>query len=145
MCHTPYGARNAPLDYDAIEAQSKQYRSQHVDTRFVKIFLDGVPTPARTAAMLDPYLPDEAHGSTFRGGIHVGPEVLKQDVTELDRRGYTVKMHAAGDWSVRAGLDAIEAARSRRTAKGRAPARTSTCRCRRAPATARTWMPGSAS
>lgn len=109
---TPYGARNAPLDYDAIEAQSKQYRSKHVDTRFVKIFLDGVPTPARTAAMLDPYVPDKAHGSTFRGGIHVDPEVLKKDVTELDRRGYTVKMHAAGDWSVRAGLDAIEAART---------------------------------
>lgn len=108
---TPYGARNATLDYDGIEAQSKQYASKHVDTRFVKIFLDGVPTPARTAAMLDPYVADKAHGAQFRGGIHVDPEVLKKDVTELDKRGYTVKMHAAGDWSVRAGLDAIEAAR----------------------------------
>lgn len=108
---TPYGARSTTLDYDGIEAQSKQYASKHVDTRFVKIFLDGVPTPARTAAMLDPYVADKAHGSSFRGGIHVDTEVLKKDVTELDKRGYTVKMHAAGDWSVRAGLDAIEAAR----------------------------------
>src|SRR5690606_32770498 len=36
---------------------------------------------------------------------------LAQDVAELDRRGFTVKMHAAGDRSVRAGLDAIEHAR----------------------------------
>lgn len=108
---TPYGARSAALDYDAIDAQSKQYRTPRVDTRFVKIFLDGVPTPARTAAMLDPYVPDKANGSNFRGGIHVDVEQLKKDVTELDKRGYTVKMHAAGDWSVRAGLDAIEAAR----------------------------------
>lgn len=108
---TPYGARNTPLDYDAIDAEAKRYRSPRVDTRFVKIFLDGVPTPARTAAMLDPYVPDQAHGANFRGGIHVDPEVLKKDVTELDRRGYTVKMHATGDWSVRVALDAVEAAR----------------------------------
>ncbi len=39
------------------------------------------------------------------------PDVLAADVTELDRRGFTVKIHAAGDRSIRAGLDAIEAAR----------------------------------
>lgn len=115
---TTYGARTAPLDYDAIDAQAKQYRTPHVDTRFVKIFLDGVPTPARTAAMLDPYVPDQAHGSSFRGGIHVDVEQLKKDVAELDKRGYTVKMHAAGDRSVRVGLDAIEAARKANGSSG---------------------------
>ncbi len=108
---TPYGARSVVLDYGAIEAARHEFRTRHVLTDFVKIFLDGVPTPARTAAMIDPYVADKQHGSSFIGGIHVDPAVLAQDVTELDKRGFTIKMHAAGDRSVRVGLDAIEAAR----------------------------------
>jgi predicted amidohydrolase YtcJ len=41
----------------------------------------------------------------------VPPKVLGEAVTDFDRRGFTVKFHAAGDAAVRAGLDAIEAAR----------------------------------
>ncbi len=41
----------------------------------------------------------------------VPPAALKAAVTDFDARGLTVKMHAAGDGAVRAGLDAIEAAR----------------------------------
>jgi predicted amidohydrolase YtcJ len=109
---TPYGHRVEPLDYDEIDRIRDTYASTHVHTDFVKIFLDGVPTPARTAAMLDPYLPDEAHGDDFTGGdLHVGLETLAADLVELDQRGYTVKMHAAGDRSVQVGLNAIEVAR----------------------------------
>ena len=109
---TPDGQRTEPLDYDRIEAVRDRYKSKNVHTEFVKIFLDGVPTPARTAAMLAPYLPDEEHGDDFNGGpLHVGINPLAEDLIELDRRGFTVKMHAAGDRSVRVALDAIEAAR----------------------------------
>jgi hypothetical protein len=109
---TPYGHRVEALDYDEIDRIRDTYASEHVHTGFVKIFLDGVPTPARTAAMLDPYLPDEAHGDDFMGGdLHVGLETLAADLVELDQRGYTVKMHAAGDRSVQVGLNAIEVAR----------------------------------
>lgn len=109
---TPYGPRTDPLDYDEIDRIRDTYASEHVHTGFVKIFLDGVPTPARTAAMLDPYVPDEAHGDSFTGGdLHVGLETLAADLVELDKRGYTVKMHAAGDRSVQVGLNAIEIAR----------------------------------
>jgi predicted amidohydrolase YtcJ len=109
---TPYGRRTDPLDYDDIDRIRDEYASTHIDTSFVKIFLDGVPTPARTAAMLSPYVPDEAHGDKFDGGpVHVGLETLTGDLTELDRRGYTVKIHTAGDRSVRIALDAIEATR----------------------------------
>jgi len=109
---TPYGHRNTPLDFDEIDRIRDRYESEHVHTEFVKIFLDGVPTPARTAAMLDPYLPDKAHGNDFNGGdLHVGLDMLASDLVELDKRGYTVKMHTAGDRSVRVGLDAIEIVR----------------------------------
>jgi predicted amidohydrolase YtcJ len=109
---TPYGHRVEPLDYADIDRIRHDYASDHVDTNYVKIFLDGVPTPARTAAMLDPYLPDTAHGADFTGGaLHVGIETLTRDLIELDQRGYTVKIHTAGDRSVRVGLDAIAATR----------------------------------
>jgi predicted amidohydrolase YtcJ len=109
---TPYGRRSEPLDYDDIDRIRDQYASEHIDTTYVKIFLDGVPTPARTAAMLAPYLPDDVHGDDFDGGpVHVDLDTLTADLTELDRRGYTVKIHTAGDRSVRIGLDAIEATR----------------------------------
>jgi len=108
---TPYGPRKKPLDIGEIERIRDAYASTHVHTEFVKIFLDGVPTPARTAAMLEPYLPDKVHGDHFTGNLHVGPETLDKDLIALDAAGFTVKMHAAGDRSVRVGLDAIEAAR----------------------------------
>ncbi|MFK7956348.1 MAG: amidohydrolase [Lysobacterales bacterium] len=106
------GRRDTPLDYGALEDARDRYRSPGVHTRFVKIFLDGVPTPARTAGMLAPYLPDHQHPPGFDGGpLLIEPSTLAADMIELDRRGFTVKIHAAGDRSVRVALDAIEAAR----------------------------------
>jgi predicted amidohydrolase YtcJ len=98
------------LNYDEIDKVRAAYHSNLVDTNFVKIYLDGVPTDARTAAMLEPYLPN-ADGKSVSGDLHVNPDVLAKDVVEFDRRGYTIKMHAAGDRAIREGLDAIAAAR----------------------------------
>jgi predicted amidohydrolase YtcJ len=101
---------DTPLDFARIERIHATYSGKLMTTDCVKIYLDGVPTPARTAAMLEPYVPD-AKGAVTRGLLHVDPATLNADIVELDRRGYTVKMHAAGDGSIREGLDAIEAAR----------------------------------
>jgi predicted amidohydrolase YtcJ len=77
--------------------------------------LDGVPTDGHTAAMVDPYEPLDhgAHDSTARerGLLMIPQEELNALVSDLDRRGFTVKFHAAGDAAVRAGLNAVEAAR----------------------------------
>ena len=106
------GARSQPLDLDVLETKRRKYASAHVHTDFVKIFLDGVPTPARTAAMLAPYTPDPKTGERTDGGPLLVPiKPLAQDLAELDKRGFTVKMHAAGDRSVRVALDAIQATR----------------------------------
>jgi predicted amidohydrolase YtcJ len=104
-----YGS-DAPIDVERLIRLSDEVSSTHVMTRFAKIILDGVPTPARTAAMLKPYLPDDK-GVVSSGMLHVAPQLLNQDLIALDRAGFTVKMHAAGDRSVHEGLDAIEAAR----------------------------------
>jgi predicted amidohydrolase YtcJ len=79
----------------------------------VKVVLDGVPTDGHTAAMLDNY--EHSHGShepgREKGLLMLSPDVVNPLVTRLDAKGLTVKFHAAGDAAVRAGLDAIEAAR----------------------------------
>lgn len=108
---TPYGHREQPLDYDRIDQLQQQYQSDNVHTRFVKVFMDGVPTSSRTAAMLTPYTAAEGDESPGTGMLHLPADLLTRDLIELDKRGYTVKIHAAGDRSVRVVLDAIAAAR----------------------------------
>ncbi|NHN38180.1 amidohydrolase [Pseudomaricurvus alcaniphilus] len=110
---TPYGHRTQPLDYDRIDGLRDKYSSRHVNTAAVKIFMDGVPTASRTAAMLHPYAHAEehSHGNPVDGMLHLQPNLLTEDLIELDKRGYTVKIHTAGDRSVRVALDAIAAAR----------------------------------
>jgi predicted amidohydrolase YtcJ len=78
----------------------------------IKIVLDGVPTDGHTAAMLEPYA-DAKHPTDVRakGLLMVAPAPLKAAVIDFDRRGLTVKFHAAGDGAMRAGIDAVEAAR----------------------------------
>ena len=84
--------------------------TDRIDTPFAKIMLDGIP-PTYTAAMLDPYEPSDAFGSDWRGKLIFQPEELNPDVVRLDAMGLSVKIHATGDRSVRAALDAFEAAR----------------------------------
>ncbi len=108
---TPYGARDQDLDFDALDAQRRRYRAGLLSTEHVKLFLDGVPTPSRTAAMLEDYLPEPRTEHTHNGKLHLSPERLQKDLRELDARGYTVKLHAAGDRSVREALNAVAAAR----------------------------------
>ncbi|MBT4519067.1 MAG: amidohydrolase [Halieaceae bacterium] len=86
------------------------YASENVNTDFIKIMLDGIP-PTRTAAMLEPYVPDTKHGDQFLGKLIHSPEKLTEDMIYLDSQDLTVKIHATGDRAVRVALDAIEAAR----------------------------------
>ncbi len=75
-----------------------------------KIFLDGV-LEGETAALLEPYLDPQGKGAGRTGMLNVPFEALRAMVTDLDARGIQVHMHAIGDRAVRAGLDAVAAAR----------------------------------
>ncbi|MBI1732151.1 MAG: amidohydrolase [Gammaproteobacteria bacterium] len=87
-----------------------ELRSALINNHFIKMFLDGIP-PTRTAAFLDPYLPDATHQQPDNGKLIYTPEELSADVTALDAQGFTIKIHATGDRSVRTALDAFESAR----------------------------------
>ena len=97
-------------DYEKNITERADFATQNVGTEFAKIMLDGIP-PTRTAAMLDPYLPDDKHGANFTGKLIHAPEILTEDMIHLDAQGLTVKVHATGDRAVRVTLDAVEAAR----------------------------------
>jgi len=108
---TKYGSRDEPLDIAAYVAKRDQYGSDNLNANAVKMFLDGVPTAARTAAMIAPYAADPHFPEGYRGEMHLSEEMLAQDVTGLDAAGFAVKIHTAGDGSVRRALNAIEKAR----------------------------------
>jgi predicted amidohydrolase YtcJ len=78
----------------------------------VKIFSDGViEYPTQTAAMIKPYLDGQGHATTNHGGRYFEQPVLNAYVTRLDKEGFTVHTHSIGDYTTRATLDAIQAAR----------------------------------
>jgi predicted amidohydrolase YtcJ len=88
-------------------------RERHSSGRFratsVKIMQDGIAENF-TAQMLTPYC-DGHGGHTDNAGIPmVDPEALPGYVTELDRLGFQVHVHAIGDGAVRSALDSFEAA-----------------------------------
>ncbi len=99
---------------EAVIAARNLYARDRVSLDCVKIFLDGVPTDSHTAAMLEPYagtVEGRADDASRTGLLLVDQDVLNDAVTRFDRMGLTVKFHAAGDGAVRAGLNAIAAAR----------------------------------
>jgi predicted amidohydrolase YtcJ len=107
---TAFGGNDA--DTPDYVAERNLYARDRLSPTCVKLVLDGVPTDGHTAAMVEPYADAEGlDGDRATGLLMVPAETLNALVTELDGLGFTVKMHAAGDAAVRAGLDAIEAAR----------------------------------
>lgn len=99
-------------DEVALIAARADYATDNVANEFAKIMLDGVPIPpVYTAAMLEPYTPSDQYPEGWRGKLIFEPDELNADVIDLDSKGLSVKIHATGDWSLRAALDAFEAAR----------------------------------
>ncbi|GAB2776918.1 amidohydrolase [Amycolatopsis magusensis] len=99
-----------PIGAPLLEVAGR-YRTEHHRPDFVKIFLDGVP-PTRTAAFLEPYLPDEVHGGCHHGATTMPGEELEGWLRTAAEAGLSAKVHCTGDASVRATLDAVEKVRS---------------------------------
>lgn len=106
-----YAALSAATDITTEELDVfDQLRAKYPDdplfkTGAVKLMADGV-IESHTAAMLDPYS-DQA---STRGEPRFTDDGLNRLVSELDKRGWQVLIHAIGDRAVRMGLDAFERA-----------------------------------
>lgn len=77
----------------------------------VKIMTDGV-LENHTGALMEPYCDGCGGHSSNYGLSYVERDLLAAAVTELDRLGFQVHMHAIGDRAVRNSLDAVAAARA---------------------------------
>jgi predicted amidohydrolase YtcJ len=98
-------ARHYGDEFDQVLEGRHAYESERIDHGSIKLFLDGV-LEGETAAVLEPYI-----GLHHSGELILEPEALNAAVTRFDAMGLQVHMHAIGDRAVRAGLDAIAAAR----------------------------------
>lgn len=94
-------------------AQRSLYARPGLEISCVKMILDGVPTDAHTAAMLEPYADADPQGepAKIKGELMASPDVIAAKLTRYDAAGLIVKLHVAGDASARTALDAIAAAR----------------------------------
>ena len=115
---TPRGQRSEPFDVTELVAVAERYASPHVHTKFAKFFLDGVPTVSRSGLMLEPYVTNDEYPEATRGHSLIEQDALTADLIELDKRGITTKMHAAGDGAVRLALDAVEQVRKTNGSSG---------------------------
>lgn len=86
------------------------YRRRHHRPDFVKIFLDGVP-PTRTAAFLEPYLPERDDDRPHFGTTLMSADEVAGWLREAESRGLSAKVHCTGDAAVRVLLDAVETVR----------------------------------
>lgn len=83
----------------------QQYASGHILVDFVKMWIDGSPTP--------PYFTEAGveNDEVNLQHILIPPKDLNTMVIKLDRMGIKIKMHVAGAGAARVALDAVEAAR----------------------------------
>ncbi|MHC6222720.1 amidohydrolase [Arthrobacter sp. MMS24-S77] len=98
-----------PLGEELV-SRGEEFRTAHHRPDFIKIFLDGVP-PSRTAAFLEPYLPDEHHAHDFAGYTTMPAEDLLGWLRRTAKSGISAKIHCTGDASVRMVLDAVQTIR----------------------------------
>lgn len=100
-----YMAPDLMGDLDEILRKSKEIESEKFQIPMVKQFIDGVATDY-SALLLEPY----TDNSKTKGRTLIDLDKLKSAIEEAHMRGISVRLHACGDGSVRAALDAIEAA-----------------------------------
>ncbi|MCC5972652.1 MAG: amidohydrolase [Rubellimicrobium sp.] len=102
-----YVNTRSTADLDEASAMSRDYDDDWLCSGFVKFFLDGV-VDSGTAWRLDDY-PDRPG---WRGEPLHTVEAFTAAVTEADRRGLQIAVHAIGDAAVRGVIDAVESARA---------------------------------
>jgi predicted amidohydrolase YtcJ len=100
---------SGPIDDRTVDGFDRLRLLYTPDTFFdidaIKLLADGV-VEANTAALLAPY----ANNASTTGMLAYSQDELTRIATLLDRRGWTMMIHAIGDAAVRATLNAYEAA-----------------------------------
>jgi predicted amidohydrolase YtcJ len=96
-----------PEQIDDFEAQRAASAIGRLRADSVKLMLDGI-LESQTAFVTSPY----AGSDGWAGTPFIDPDLLREAVIDLDRRGFQAHFHAIGDGAIRLALDAVEAARA---------------------------------
>jgi predicted amidohydrolase YtcJ len=96
---------------DGLVERRARFSTEMFKPTSIKIMQDGI-CENFTAAMTRPYLGADGQPTDNAGISMVAPDALCEHVTELDRLGFQVHVHAIGDRAVREALDAFETART---------------------------------
>lgn len=108
LCLPHYPEKDDEAQIAEFIAQRKALAGKRLRADCVKLFLDGA-YGSHTVVLLEPYSDQpERFG---RGTLFIPQDRLDRLATRLDAEGFQLHMHAQGDGAVRAGLDAIAAAR----------------------------------
>jgi predicted amidohydrolase YtcJ len=104
---SPKFAHTSNETMERLIENRKQFASRNVKTDFVKMWIDGSPTP--------PYFTegniDLETKEVDLKNILIPPDALNKFVLHLDKMGIKVKMHVAGAGAAHVALDAVAAAR----------------------------------
>jgi len=93
-------------EMDALIGARGRYSSPHVNTQFVKCWMDGAPLPPHfTHSSLDPGTGQPDHN------LVISEAELTDALCVFDRQGLSMKIHCAAEGSVRAALNAVTAVR----------------------------------
>lgn len=104
---SPKFAHTSNETMERLIENRKQFVSPHVGVEFVKMWIDGSPTPPYfTEGRIN--LETEEVDLT---NILIPPDALNKFVVQLDKLGIKLKLHVAGAGAAHVALDAIAAAR----------------------------------
>ena len=92
---------------EAFERQRAASAVGRLRADSVKLMLDGI-LESQTAFVTSPYTGSDG----WAGNPFIDPDLLREAVIDLDRRGFQAHFHAIGDGAIRLALDAVEAARA---------------------------------
>jgi len=93
-----------------ILAAGKKYNSDWISVNTVKLFSDGV-TEGKTALFVEPYTKNAGMGDHHHGDANWELDDFNKMVSQLDKEGIQVHIHAIGDGAVKMSLDAFELAK----------------------------------
>ena len=96
---------------ELVEARSKDNNGQLFKINAVKLFMDGV-LESLTAYLLEPYVQAEGRPEDNRGDNIWSVENMNQVIAALDKEGFGIHVHCAGDAAVKQTLDAVEYAQA---------------------------------
>ena len=98
------------ISFYELERLRKKYKSENIRTDFAKLFLDGV-APSFTASFFSAYTIESGYDISNhnpKDTLLIETEHLIKTLGELDRRGFTTKIHAVGDYAIHTALNALE-------------------------------------